>query len=98
MLLTMLGSVIMSKVDALMCVILSWAEMYSIIDEFHTSQSHYNQIQLYFSIHLNWIQSLGRWRQYVFPKVWNIQPPRGAQTPKNTDNIQKLVIYRAEKM
>jgi len=66
------GSVVMSKVDALMHVILRYTEMYNPLDKCHTNQSYYNQVQLYFTIHLTWIQSLGRWRQCVVPKLWNI--------------------------
>jgi len=46
MLLTMPGSVIMSKADALMHVVLRYTEMYNTIDKCHTNHSHYNQVQL----------------------------------------------------
>ena len=67
MLLTMPGSVVMSKVDALMHVVLRYTVMYNPLDKCHTNQSHYNQVQLYFIIHLTWIRSLGRCRQCVVP-------------------------------
>lgn len=98
MLLTMTGSVVMSKIDVLMHVVLSYTEMYHTVDGCHTNQSCYIHVQLYFSIHLTWIQSLGRWRQCVVPKLWNIEPPRGAPTQKNTSIVRELVIYGAEKM
>jgi hypothetical protein len=48
-------------------------------------------------MHLNWIWSLGRWRQCVVSKCWNIQPPRGAQTPqKNAGTVWRLVFYGTE--
>lgn len=81
MLLTMPGSVIMSKVDAPMHVVLSYTEMYNTVDECHTYHSHYKQV-LYFSIHLTWIQSLQRWRQCVVPELFNIQPPLVTPTQK----------------
>jgi hypothetical protein len=82
MLLIMSGNVVMSKIVALMRVVLSCTEMYHTIDECHTNQSRYIQVQLYFSIHLTWIQSLGRWRQCVVPKLWNIQPPHSTPIQK----------------